>query len=398
MTRKPSVISGHFDKEDFIGHKVKKRAEDLAWRELGSIDEWNQYIEQADGLVSWENHEKWQNEQGWRKADTYDYNNPDGRLLYQALRFEYTLLPTKKKFLLRHRVGEKWVHSTGPVRVPYNLSELIARPDDPIEFVEGEKAVKFLKQKGLLASCVQGQHWTAELVQFYARRTININLDNDDAGRLHTKTATEWLNKVEATIRVIHLPGLAPTNGLDDWLETHSLDEYQAIVVKTKLEPPTSSNIVAVPHGFPDEVTLPKWDFLYDKHLLRGTVSATAAMGATGKSSKSIVEALAMVTGKALLRVPVQRLVQVDPELFDPELLAKIKGEPAGGLSFDALDNLYQSMPLRVLLINLEDNREAVDKRIAAAMKHYKLTPEDVGGRLFTITKGELKFENRGAD
>ena len=102
---------------------------------------------------------------------------------------------------------------------------------------------------------------------------------------------------------------------------------------------------------------MPMWDFLYGKHLLRRTVSATAATGGTGKSSKSIVEALAMTTGRQLLRVWVQR------------------------------------EPIRVLLINLEDNREAMDKRIAAAMKHHKLTSDDVGGRLFTIAKGELNFK-----
>ena len=48
--------------------------------------------------------------------------------------------------------------------------------------------------------------------------------------------------------------------------------------------------------------------------------------------------------------------------------------------------------PLRVLLICLEDNRNAMDKRIAAAMKKYKLTPQDIGGRLFVKAKGEIKF------
>jgi hypothetical protein len=43
--------------------------------------------------------------------------------------------------------------------------------------------------------------------------------------------------------------------------------------------------------------------------------------------------------------------------------------------------------------INLEDNREACDKRIAGAMKHHGLKPADIGGRLFTKAKGELKFK-----
>jgi len=34
-----------------------------------------------------------------------------------------------------------------------------------------------------------------------------------------------------------------------------------------------------------------------------------------------------------------------------------------------------------------------MEKRIAAAMKHYGLRPEDIGGRLFLRAKGELKFK-----
>jgi hypothetical protein len=114
--------------------------------------------------------------------------------------------------------------------------------------------------------------------------------------------------------------------------------------------------LVVEPHSFPDEATLPLWDWLYGKHLLRGTVSITAAFGGTGKSSLSVVEALAMTSGNGLLC------------------------------------HHHVSRPLRVLLINLEDNRNAMDKRIAAAMKHYKLKPVDIGGRLFTLAKNEFKF------
>ena len=79
-------------------------------------------------------------------------------------------------------------------------------------------------------------------------------------------------------------------------------------------------------------------------------------MGAAGKSSLAVVEALAMASGKELLGL-------------------KVPGQ------------------LRVLLINLEDNRNAMDKRIAAAMKHHRLTVEDIGGRLFTKAKGEIVFK-----
>ena len=49
--------------------------------------------------------------------------------------------------------------------------------------------------------------------------------------------------------------------------------------------------------------------------------------------------------------------------------------------------------PLRVFLINLEDNRAAMNKRIAGVMKHYDLKPEDIGNRFFMKAKGEMKLK-----
>jgi hypothetical protein len=122
---------------------------------------------------------------------------------------------------------------------------------------------------------------------------------------------------------------------------------------------PAADAFTATAYAVPDENTLPSWDWLYGKHLLRGTVSGTVAAGGTGKSTKAIVEALAITTGKPLLGVPVPK-------------------------------------PCRVLLINLEDNRLAMHKRIVAAMKHYGLTQADLGERLFVIAKGETKIKIAG--
>jgi hypothetical protein len=120
-----------------------------------------------------------------------------------------------------------------------------------------------------------------------------------------------------------------------------------------KRKPPAEKAIAA--YNFPAESTLERRDFLYGHHLLRETVSLTAALGGTGKSSKAIAEALAMATGRPLLGI-----------------------QPAGCL--------------RVLLINLEDNRKEMDRRIRAVMKFYGLRKADVGGRLFVIAKGELRL------
>jgi AAA domain len=90
--------------------------------------------------------------------------------------------------------------------------------------------------------------------------------------------------------------------------------------------PPTTNSkgsnkarLVLTPHTFPDERTIPLWDWAYGRLLLRETVTTTVAIGGTGKSSLGSAEALALTTGRALLGIEVPR-------------------------------------PLRVLLVNLEDN------------------------------------------
>jgi RecA-family ATPase len=118
--------------------------------------------------------------------------------------------------------------------------------------------------------------------------------------------------------------------------------------------------IVAKPYEFPKQESIPRREFVYGSHLLRSTVSLTAAQGATGKSSKAIVEALAMTSGR------------------------------------DLLDEGIPPRPLRVLLLNLEDNRKEMDRRIAAAMTVYDLRKEDIGERLIVIAKGEMKLKIAG--
>ena len=125
-------------------------------------------------------------------------------MLYECHRYIYKKFPSKKKFIVRHTDDEgRIVFNAGPARVPYNLPELLARPDDDIELVEGEKAVELIKNQAWLATCVQGQFWTDDVVRFFAGRNVNSNMDNDDAGRKNTEKAIQWLTKAGAkTIRV----------------------------------------------------------------------------------------------------------------------------------------------------------------------------------------------------
>ena len=107
-----------------------------------------------------------------------------------------------------------------------------------------------------------------------------------------------------------------------------------------------TEKLAARPYHLVDPAAIPKREWLYAKHLMRKFVSVTVAPGGIGKSSLTIVEALAMVSGKALLGC------------------APMK-------------------PLRVWYWNLEDPYDELQRRIQAAIQHYRLDADDIGDRLF---------------
>jgi hypothetical protein len=95
-----------------------------------------------------------------------------------------------------------------------------------------------------------------------------------------------------------------------------------------------------------DPSTIPARDFLYGSHYSREFVSGTAAPGGTGKSAASVAEAVAMVSGRPILGTNPKR-------------------------------------PLNVWMWNLEDPREEVERRFAAAVLHHGIDPRNMPGKLY---------------
>jgi hypothetical protein len=118
---------------------------------------------------------------------------------------------------------------------------------------------------------------------------------------------------------------------------------------------PAAVPVHATPFVFRDPATIPQREWLYGQLLVRKIVSATISPGGIGKSSLVAVEALAMVSAKALLGVS------------PPE-------------------------PLRVWLWNLEDPQEETERKIQAAAKHYKLKPDDMSDRLLIDSGRDQKL------
>lgn len=103
------------------------------------------------------------------------------------------------------------------------------------------------------------------------------------------------------------------------------------------------------PFQWMDPDDLPRREWLYSTILIRKEVSATLAPGGVGKTSLTIAEALAMVSGKPLLGIaPPKRL--------------------------------------RVWLWNGEEPFEEMQRRIMAACRRFELNAADIEGYLFVDT------------
>jgi hypothetical protein len=307
---------------------------------------------------------------GYQLAHVFDYTLADSALLYQQNRYELKggIAPTKerprKKFLPHRNVNGKNILGAGDRRVIYNWPAIMrAGPGSTVFAPEGENKAKALIDAGLLATTVISHKWTPECVAALTGYHLIILADHDKDGEKLAGDAQRKLAPVAASTRIVPAPhlwkhlsgGKEPKPGDDvvDWIKLGG-DPKKLIDICREI--PADGIITAEPYQFREEADIAAWQWLYGQHLLRGEVSGTAAMGGTGKSTLSIVEALAMASGRALVCEA-------------------------------------SATPLRVVLINLEDTRNTMDKRIMAVMRQYGLTPADIGDRLIVKAKGEIKIK-----
>jgi hypothetical protein len=120
-----------------------------------------------------------------------------------------------------------------------------------------------------------------------------------------------------------------------------------ATAASSEAETAPQPMIVATPYIWRDPAEIPPRRWLYGHSFIREHITVIAAAGGTGKSSKAMVDALAMASGHELLGTPV----------------------------YDG--------PHRVWVWNLEDPQDENERRMAAAMIAHGITPDEVEGRLF---------------
>jgi len=155
-------------------------------------------------------------------VQTYSYKDENGKLLYEAVRFE------PKYFAQRQpdsNGGWKW-NLKGVRRVLYRLPELIAS-EGPVYIPGGEKDCETLAKYGLTATsnvCGEG-NWKADYNEFLKGRHVIILEDNDEAGRKHSKVISQALHGPAKSIKIVRFLELEKGGDVSDFLEGCSVDD-----------------------------------------------------------------------------------------------------------------------------------------------------------------------------
>jgi hypothetical protein len=137
-----------------------------------------------------------------RVVATYDYEDEQGKVLYQVVR----LAP--KDFRQRRPNGSGWVWNLNGVRrVLYALTEVLSAVS--VLVCEGEKDCDIGRELGFTATCNPGGagKWRDEYSDTLQGKRVAIIADSDEPGRKHAEqVAASLAGKVES-LKVLKLPG-----------------------------------------------------------------------------------------------------------------------------------------------------------------------------------------------
>ncbi len=191
--------------------------------------------------------------------EAYDYPDKNRELRFQILRYEAP--PPKNKTFLARRPNPdkpgKWIwNMKGIERVIYNLPEVIARKDEELCFVEGEKAANFLMKIGILATTVSGGSagWKDYYSPAFTDRSVILIPDKDDPGKRLCQEAGNGIEQYAKEVRWLDLPGLEEGQGADDWFNKKILsdgltieqakEEFLDLIKKTSEYIPIEDNFI----------------------------------------------------------------------------------------------------------------------------------------------------------
>lgn len=167
---------------------------------------------------------------GFHLAAQFDYPDADGVRQFSVLRYESETVasgktkPDKTFRQVRWLDAERWTWGLGDaVPTLYRLPEVLAANTTRAVFiVEGEKAAEALRAAGAVATtCPMGaRKWHLVTGRHDALRGRHVIIlpDQDDDGRAHAQAVATDLRETAASVRIVELPGLAPSEDVVEWL------------------------------------------------------------------------------------------------------------------------------------------------------------------------------------
>ena len=178
-----------------------------------------------------------------RIAATYDYQDANGKLLFQVCRLE------PKDFRQRRPDGKGgWTWKTkGMEKVLFRLPEILraVAGDKRIFLCEGEKDVQAMVQRGLDATCNPGgaEKWQDDWSETLRGADVVIVADKDEAGRKHAQLVASKLHGTAKSVRVLEMPdagGQAVKDAFDYFSAAGTAAKIGELVVNTPLWIPDS--------------------------------------------------------------------------------------------------------------------------------------------------------------
>ncbi|MGY3344849.1 MULTISPECIES: AAA family ATPase [unclassified Bradyrhizobium] len=291
---------------------------------------------------------------------TYHYLDVSGNIVADVKRYDLDAVDEtgkRKKTFVPHCFRDidgkmTWVAGAPESNRPLYRLPQISRTQIVV-LVEGEKCADALASVNIEAtSAMSGAKAPKEKTDWspLAGKTVIVWPDNDQPSWDYANEISAYLLSLGCNVLGVSAPAGAPpkwdaadcveSQGDPRVLINAALPWTGAVIVSRKA---TAPGIVAAPYIWKDPETIAPRQWLYGHRLIRKFATVTIAPGGVGKSSLEIAEALAMVSGKALLGVRTAEL-------------------------------------LRVWLWNLEDPREETERRIQATAKYYNLKPDDLDG------------------
>jgi hypothetical protein len=134
---------------------------------------------------------------------TYDYEDAEGALLFQVVRYE------SKRFVQRRPDGRGgWVWKLGNTRrVLYRLPQLLEglEAGRSIHIAEGEKDVQALEAAGEVATCnpMGAGKWRDTYSNVFRGADVVIVRDRDEVGAEHAAQVSESLAGIAASVRIV---------------------------------------------------------------------------------------------------------------------------------------------------------------------------------------------------